>query len=244
VTVAGSASVEVAEDVFTCVLGASEPGLPTRIDTLRFVGATCVDVEVADGPAPAAASVPAGGSLAATAVAEEVLRWSTGPLSPGLSTRTVTLRFVGWTCVEPAVAVAESLEVVPEGVGVEAVVGNAVVPLVAESLEDSGLVASVADAPGVAPAPPETETPPVGAALELDAVGDAVPVVSGAVVVDESCAVVLPAAPSADAFESLFWETGPFAPGCPTRTLTLTFCGSFCVELAEPFAFPVWSALA
>jgi hypothetical protein len=52
--------------------------------------------------------------------------------------------------------------------------------------------------------------------------------------------VVLSAAPSADAFESLLWLTAPLSPGWSTRTLTLTFCGLLWFELAAAFAFPVW----
>jgi hypothetical protein len=77
-TVAGSASVDVAAELLSCVRAASFPGLPTRIETLRFAGATCVDVEVAEGPGPAPA--PVDGLVPATAVADEVFRWSTGPL--------------------------------------------------------------------------------------------------------------------------------------------------------------------
>ena len=71
-TVAGSASVDVAAELFTCVRGASAPGLPTRTETLRFAGATWVDDDVADGPAPT--PVPTVGLPAATAVAVDVFR--------------------------------------------------------------------------------------------------------------------------------------------------------------------------
>jgi hypothetical protein len=112
-TVAGSASAEVADALLSWVRGASLPGLPTRTDTLRFAGATWVEVDVAEGPVPV--PEPTDGFPAATAVAVEVFRWSTGPLSPGLLTRTVRLRFVGWTCVELAFAVPESADDVAEG---------------------------------------------------------------------------------------------------------------------------------
>jgi hypothetical protein len=74
VTFAGSAIVDVASDSFTCVRGSSSPGLPTRTETLRFVGETCVEFELADGPVGTAGPAPTGGLLAATAVAVDVLR--------------------------------------------------------------------------------------------------------------------------------------------------------------------------
>jgi hypothetical protein len=73
-TVAGSAIVDVAPDVFTWVRVPSSPRLPTRTETLRFVGETCVEFELAVGPAAGAGPAPAAGLDAATAVADDVLR--------------------------------------------------------------------------------------------------------------------------------------------------------------------------
>src|SRR6185436_12456461 len=110
---AGSTGAATAVDVFPCATGASFPGLPTRIDTLTFTGVTCVEVAVG-----VATCVPVSGPVApAAAVAVEVFVWWIGPFSPGLSTRTVVLMFAGSTCVEVAVAVAESCEEDEVGVG-------------------------------------------------------------------------------------------------------------------------------
>jgi hypothetical protein len=102
-----------------CVTDASLPGLPTRIETLTFTGVTWVEVAVG-----VATCVPVAGPVApAAAVAVEVFVWWTGPFSPGLSTRTVALMFAGSTCVEVAVAVAESCEADEVGVGAIVTVG-------------------------------------------------------------------------------------------------------------------------
>jgi hypothetical protein len=136
-----------------CVTDASLPGLPTRIETLTFTGVTWVEVAVG-----VATCVPVAGPVApAAAVAVEVFVWWTGPFSPGLSTRTVALMFAGSTCVEVAVAVAESCEADEVGVGAIVTVGIGLV----SSAVSSGLVSTtvVPPLPSSVPGSISTVTP-------------------------------------------------------------------------------------
>ena len=151
---AGSTGAATAVDVLPCVTGASFPGLPTRIDTLTLTGVTWVEVAVG-----VATCVPVAGPVApAAAVAVEVFVWWIGPFSPGLSTRTVVLMFAGSTCVEVAVAVAESCE--EDEVGVGAVMVTVGVGLVSPAVS-SGLVSTtvVPPLPSSVPGSISTVTP-------------------------------------------------------------------------------------
>src|SRR5205814_10390959 len=101
---------------------------------------------------------------------------------------------------------------------------------------DGGLVPTVAAPSAAVGAPDRADDAPRGwTALVLAVVG-------APVVVAEFCVAELPAAPIAEAFESLLCAAAPLAPGWSTRTLTLTFAGLCCAESAEAFAFPLWSA--
>jgi hypothetical protein len=90
----------------------------------------------------------------AAAVAVEVFVWWIGPFSPGLNTRTVVLMFAGSSCVDVAVAVAESCEA--DEVGVGAVMVTVGAGLVSTVL--SGLVSTTVVPPLPSPVPGSIST--------------------------------------------------------------------------------------
>jgi hypothetical protein len=159
---------------------------------------------VANGPDPWPVPVvaPPEGVEPAEAVAEFVC--VTGPLSPGLATRTTTLTFRG--SLWEAVAFAWPPPAVP--------------------FPEPVAVAVASDAFDWSTAPWSPSLPTLTVTFEFP--GDVCPEVAVAVPVGSEPSAGTFEVVSVEAFASAVfdWPTGSLEPPCPTSTATLPFCGA------------------